>query len=115
MKNIKRKALACLLTLAMLVPVLSTAIVPAIAAITSGYIGNMDPNLTKNVISPAEEATINMENGGGIRFATNINLEKYAQLKQFCKERRIKGVSVGTLIAPLDYVLEAGVKRFTRR
>ena len=108
MKNIQKRVLVCLLTLAMLIPMLSTAVGPAQAATTSGYIGNMDASLTKNLIAPAEEATLNMENGGGIRFATNINLEKYAALKQFCKQRRIKGVSVGTLIAPLDYVQEAG-------
>ena len=108
MKNVQKRVLVCLLTLAMLIPMLSTAVGPALAATTSGYIGNMDASLTKNLIAPAEEATLNMDNGGGIRFATNINLEKYAELKQFCKQRRIKGVSVGTLIAPLDYVKEAG-------
>ena len=108
MKNVQKRVLVCLLMLAMLVPMFSTAVGPALAATTSGYIGNMDTSLTKNLIAPAEEATLNMENGGGIRFATNINLEKYAELKQFCKQRRIKGVSVGTLIAPLDYVKEAG-------
>ena len=108
MKKLQKRALVRLLTLAMLVPMLTTAIGPAFAATTSGYIGNMDMSLTKNLIAPAEEAMVNMENGGGIRFATNINLEKYAALKKFCKDRRIKGVSVGTLIAPLDYVLEVG-------
>ncbi len=108
MKNMKKRALVCLLTIAMLIPMLSAAVGPALAATTSGYIGNMDSSLTKNLITPAEEATLNMENGGGIRFATNINLEKYAALKKFCKDRRINGVSVGTLIAPLDYVQEAG-------
>ena len=108
MKKLQKRALVWLLTLAMLVPMLTTAIGPAFAATTSGYIGNMDMSLTRNLIAPAEEAMINLENGGGIRFATNINLEKYAALKKFCKDRRIKGVSVGTLIAPLDYVLEVG-------
>ena len=108
MKNMFKKILVCLLTVVILLPALSTAAGPAFAALTSGYIGNMDTSLTKNVIAPADEATLNVENGGGIRFATNINLEKYAALKQFCKQRRIKGVAVGTLIAPLDYVLEAG-------
>ena len=107
MKKLQKRALVWLLTLAMLIPMLNSAVLPAIAAITSGHIGNMDANLTKNLIAPAEDATINLENGGGIRFATNINLEKYAALKKFCKDRRIKGVAVGTLIAPLDYVLEA--------
>ena len=108
MKNIGQKFLICLLTVAVLLPVLRTAAGPAFAALTSGYIGNMDASLTKGVIAPADEATLNIENNGGIRFATNINLEKYAALKQFCKQRRIKTVSLGTLIAPLDYVLEAG-------
>ena len=108
MKKSFKRALLLLLTVAMLVPMFSTAIGPVIAATTSGYIGNMDPELTKGLIAPSETATINMENSGGIRFATNINLEKYAALKAFCKQRRIKGVSVGTLIAPLDYVKEAG-------
>ena len=108
MKKLQKRALVWLLTLAMLVPMLTTAIGPAFAATTSGYIGNMDMSLTRNLIAPAEEAMINLENGGGIRFGTNINLEKYAALKKFCKDRRIKGVSVGTLIAPLDYVLEVG-------
>ena len=108
MKTLQKRAILWVLMLAMLIPMINSAIGPAIAATTSGYIGNMDVSLTQNLIAPAEEATINMENGGGIRFATNINLEKYAALKQFCKERRIKGVSVGTLIAPLDYVKEAG-------
>ena len=107
MKKQIRRTLVCLLTLAMLLPALGSAILPAIAATTSGYIGNMDSDLVKKLIAPAEP-TINMENSGGIRFATNINLEKYAALKKFCQERRIKGVTLGTLIAPLDYVLEAG-------
>ena len=108
MKNLKKKTLVWLLTLAMLLPMLNTAIVPALAAITSGTFNPMDKNLIKGLIAPAEEAELNMENGGGIRFATNINLEKYAALKQFCKKNRVKGVSVGTLIAPLDYVTEVG-------
>ena len=108
MKNLKKRALVWLLTLAMLTPMLSTAVLPAMAAITSGYIGNMDNSLTKGLIAPAEEAMINLDNNGGIRFATNINLEKYQALKQFCKQRRIKGLSVGTLIAPLDYIQETG-------
>ena len=108
MKKGFKKALLWLLMCAMLVPTLSAAVGPVIAATTSGYIGNMDPELTKGVIAPSEYATLNLENSGGIRFATNINLEKYAALKQFCKQRRINGVSVGTLIAPLDYVQEAG-------
>ena len=108
MKNIQKRALVWLLTLAMLIPMLSTAVLPAMAAITSGYIGNMDNSLTKGLIAPAEEAMINLDNNGGIRFATNINLEKSQALKQFCKQRRIKGLSVGTLIAPLDYIQETG-------
>ena len=108
MKNIKTKVLVCLLTFAMLVPMLSTAIGPALAATTGGTpIGNMDPSLIKNLISPAE-ATLNLDNSGGIRFATNINLEKYAAFKQFCKQRRVKGISFGTLIAPLDYITRMG-------
>ncbi len=108
MKKGFKKALLWLLMLAMLIPALSAAVGPVIAATTSGSIGNMPADLTKNLIAPSEHSTINMENGGGIRFATNINLEKYAALKQFCKERRIRGVAVGTLIAPLEYVKEAG-------
>ncbi len=108
MKSISKKILVCLLTVAMLIPAFSSAVGPALAATTSGYIGNMDATLTRDLIAPAQEATLNIENNGGIRFATNINLEKYAALKQFCKDRRITEVSVGTLIAPLDYVLEAG-------
>ena len=87
MKNIQKRALVWLLTLAMLIPMLSTAVLPAMAAITSGYIGNMDNSLTTGLIAPAEEAMINLDNTGGIRFATNINLEKYQALKQFCKQR----------------------------
>ena len=108
MKRSFKRALLWLLTVTMLVPMLSTAVGPVIAATTSGYIGNMPEGLTEGIIAPGDVATINTENSGGIRFATNINLEKYAALKEFCKKRRIDGVSVGTLIAPLDYVLEAG-------
>ena len=107
MKKHLKKTLVCLLTLAFLIPLLSTVILPAEGAVTVGYIGNMDESLVKDLIAPAQP-TVNLENNGGIRFATGINLEKYAALKKFCKQRRIKGVSVGTLIAPLDYVKEAG-------
>ena len=107
MKQRIRRVFACLLTLAMLLPTLSAATFSAVAATTSGYIGNMNADLVKQLIAPAEP-TVNLENSGGIRFATNINLEKYAALKLFCKERRIKGVALGTIIAPLEYVLEAG-------
>ena len=106
MRKTFRRVLVWLLTVAMLVPMMSAAVGPVIAATTSGYIGNMDPELTMDLIAPSEHSTINLENGGGIRFATNINLEKYAALKQFCKKRRINGVSVGTLIAPVEYVKE---------
>ena len=108
MKNRYQRVLLWFLALALIIPVLTTVAGPVIAATTSGYIGNMDPELVKNVIAPAEQPTINLENSGGLRFATNINLEKYAALKAFCKQRRIKGVSMGTIIAPLDYVKEAG-------
>ena len=106
MKTAYKRILVCLLTIAMLLPALSTAAGPAFAALTSGSINNMDPNLSKKVISPAEPS-LNMENNGGIRFATNINLEKYAALKKFCKDRRITDFTIGTLIAPLDYIIEA--------
>ena len=104
MKKGFKKALLWLLMLAMLIPALSAAVGPVIAATTSGSIGNMPADLTKNLIAPSEHSTINMENGGGIRFATNINLEKYAALKQFCKERRIRGYTKSDLEAFRDDV-----------
>ena len=107
MKRTLKKVLVWILTIAMLVPMMSTAVVSVLAATTGGHIGNMDPTLTENLIFPSEYPTINTENGGGIRFATNINLEKYAELKAFCKKRRITKISVGTLIAPVEYVKEA--------
>ena len=106
MKKLQRRILVWFLTLAMLVPMLSTAMISVVAETTSGTIGNMDSSLVKGLIAPAE-ATLNTENGGGIRFATNINTEKYAALKAFCKQRRINTITVGTLIAPLEYVKEA--------
>lgn len=108
MKTSFQKLLALVLTLALLIPALHTAALSVVAATTSGTIGNMDEALVKDLIAPSEAPTVNLQNGGGIRFATNINLEKYADLKQFCKQRRIKGIVLGTVIAPLDYVLEAG-------
>jgi len=91
----------------MLIPVLSTAAGPALAATTSGSL-KVDSELVTGIIAPAEEATYNSENGGGIRFATNINLQKLEDLKAFCKTRFIKVITVGTLIAPVDYIEEAG-------
>ena len=107
MKKLQKRALVWLLTLAMLIPVLSTAAGPALAATTSGSL-KVDSELVTGIIAPAEEATYNSENGGGIRFATNINLQKLEDLKAFCKTRLIKVITVGTLIAPVDYVEEAG-------
>ena len=107
MKKLQKRILVCLLTVAMLVPMLVTVAGPAMAATTSGTIGNMDNTLIENLIAPAESATLNIENGGGIRFATNLNTEKYEALKAFCKKRRIDGITFGTLIAPLEFVLEA--------
>ena len=75
MKKLQKRALVWLLTLAMLIPVLSTAAGPALAATTSGSL-KVDSELVTGIIAPAEEATYNSENGGGIRFATNINLQK---------------------------------------
>lgn len=112
MKNIRKKALMWLLTLAMLVPILSSTVVPAAAAVTEGELGNLKPDQFDGLIAPSEHATVNLENSGGIRFATNINLAKYEELKAFCADRRISKITVGTLIAPLDYVLEAG--RFSK-
>lgn len=103
-----QKALACLLIVAMLVPVFNSAVIPALAAITSGYIGNLDETMFHGLISPADAPTLTIDNNGGMRFATNINLTKYEELKAFCKQRNIKVITVGTLIAPLDYVQEAG-------
>ena len=108
MKKLQKKALVWLLTLAMLVPVLSAAMVPAIAATTEGELGNLQPGQFDGLMAPAEYGTVNMENNGGIRFATNINLAKYEELKAFCEDRWIREYTIGTLIAPLDYVLEAG-------
>ena len=108
MKKLQKRALVWLLTLAMLVPMLSTVAGPAFAATTSGPIKNMDMSLTEGLIAPSEDVTYNPENGGGIRFATNINLSKLEDLKAFCKKRLIKVITVGTLIAPVDYVEEAG-------
>ena len=107
MKKHFTKALVFALLLAMLAPALNAVATPIVALTVDGYIGNMDANLTKDLISPAT-ATLNIENDGGLRFATNINLAKYENLKAFCKQRMIKEWSVGTLVAPLDYVLEAG-------
>lgn len=107
MKKFQKRVLVWLLTLAMLVPATSSAVCSVFAATTSGTIGNMDSALVENLIAPADEATLNTENGGGIRFATNINTQKFAALKAFCKQRRINVITVGTLIAPVDYVKEA--------
>ena len=107
MKKLQKRALVWFLTLAMLIPVLSTAAGPALAATTSGSL-KVDSELVTGIIAPAEEATYNSENGGGIRFATNINLQKLEDLKAFCKTRFIKVITVGTLIAPVDYIEEAG-------
>lgn len=107
MKNSFTRILALALVLAMLVPALHKVATPIVALTVDGYIGNMDANLTKDLISPAP-ATLNMENNGGIRFATNINTAKYEDLKAFCKQRMIKEWTIGTLIAPLEYVREAG-------
>ena len=109
MKKLQRRVLLWLLTITMLVPMLSMAAGPAFAANTSGTIGNMDMSLTEGLIAPSEEVTFNPENGGGIRFATSINLAKFDELKAFCKKRQIKVITVGTLIAPVDYVKEAGM------
>ncbi len=110
MKNNKtfRVILATLLSLTMLLPVAGAAIVPATAKMTNGTLNNFDETLIDGLMAPSEHATVNTDNSGGLRFATNINLEKYAALKAFCASRRINGLSVGTLIAPLDYVKEAG-------
>ena len=108
MKNRFKKILLWALAIAMLLPMLNAATLGVIAATTTGYIGNMDENIVKDVIAPADAPTLNMENNGGLRFATNINLTKYEALKQFCKQRNIKVITMGTLIAPLDYVKEAG-------
>lgn len=108
MKKLNKRILVWFLTLAMLIPVLSAAAAPAFAATTSGNLKNVDPELITGLIAPCEEATINMENGGGIRFATNINLKKLEDLKAFCKKRRIELITIGTLIAPVDYIQEAG-------
>ena len=68
MKNNFTKILALALVLAMLAPALHEVATPIVALTVDGYIGNMDANLTKDLISPAP-ATLNMENNGGIRFA----------------------------------------------
>lgn len=107
MKTFFKKAFVWLLMTAMLIPMLSAAAPSVAAAHTSGTIGKMDEELVTDLIAPAEP-TLNTDNDGGIRFATNLNLEKYAALKQFCKQRRISGFSIGTLVAPLEYVKEAG-------
>ncbi|MBQ8416416.1 MAG: hypothetical protein IJX13_05915, partial [Clostridia bacterium] len=63
--------------------------------------GLLSTNLQKDV-------SIRLTNTGGVRFATNINttvLEKLIDLKD---EGYIKNVSVGTMIAPLDYVQSVG-------
>ena len=108
MKNIFKRALVWVLTLALLVPMFSTVAIPVMAAITGGATLNIDMELIEGLMAPAEEPTINTDNAGGLRFATNINLEKYAALKVFCKQRRVKAIEMGTLIAPLSYVQEAG-------
>ena len=108
MKKLNKRILVWFLTLAMLIPALSAAAVPTFAATTSGELKNVPPELITGLIAPGEEATLNMENGGGIRFATNINLQKLEDLKAFCKKRRIDLITIGTLIAPVDYIQEAG-------
>ena len=107
MKKFQKRILTCFLMLAMLVPMLSAAMLPAVAVTVDGTIGNMDTTLIENLIAPADEAILNIENGGGIRFATNINTQKYEELKAFCKKRRIEGITIGTLIAPVEYVKAA--------
>ena len=106
MKNTFKRAVLMLLTVAILVPMFSAA-APIFASITGGVAFNMDMSLLEGLLAPAQEPTITTENAGGLRFATNINLEKYAALKAFCKQRRISNITFGTLISPLEYVLEA--------
>ena len=107
-KYLTRALLAALLTLAMLAPTMNAAILPTIAMITTGTMKNLDMSLVEGLIAPSEKAMLNIDNDGGIRFATNINIEKYTAFKSFCKSKLVKGLSIGTIIAPLDYVVQAG-------
>lgn len=103
-----RIAIAILLTMTLLLPAASALIVPAAARITAGTLKSFDEKLLDGLMAPSEHATLNTQNSGGIRFATNINLEKYAALKAFCRDRMISTLYIGTLIAPVEYVERAG-------
>jgi hypothetical protein len=46
------------------------------------------------------------ENPAGLRFATKIDLERLAQLERMVADGEIAEVSLGTLIAPTDYIQE---------
>ena len=107
MKKKMQRAVLYLLTLALLLPMLNAVALPVMAAITNGEL-KIDASLIEGLIAPSEHVTVNTDNAGGLRFATNINLEKYAAFKAFCKQRRVQTITLGTLIAPLEYVQQAG-------
>lgn len=62
-----------------------------------------------DVVLPADSAVeLRMNDPFGIRFNTKVNIEKYLEIQKLIDDGVVRSVRIGTLIAPVSYIQEAG-------
>lgn len=82
-------------------------VTPGAVTVTAKY---LDSTYTNGLLGTnlQQDVSIRLTNTGGIRFATNINTAVLSKLTALKDGGYIKDVSIGTMIAPLDYVSSVG-------
>jgi len=96
--------IALALALLVIVPVL---MIPAFAE-DAGTPEHFDVAAYREMIAPVEGGSIRLSHAAGIRYATQLDLDKMGELLAMKEEGMISDVSFGTVIAPRSYVEAAG-------
>lgn len=108
MKIKRSTAVAVLIALALaLLVVVPALMIPAFAADTTAP-ADFDVAAYRGIIAPVKGGSIRLSHAAGIRFGTQLDLDMMDELLAMKEVGVISNVSIGTVIAPKDYVKTAG-------
>lgn len=105
MKTTKRW-FTVLLAILTVLPMLLSAVLPVIAEETAETV--FDPTPYKDIIKTVGAPELRLTSPGGIRFVNKVEVASYKELMGMVRNRTVSDIKIGTLIAPIAYVEQAG-------
>ncbi len=105
-KKVMKRWFTVLLAILTALPMLLSLALPVIAADTAKT--TFDPTPYKNIIKTVGAPELRLTSPGGIRFVNKVEVAAYKELMGLIRDRTASNIKVGTLIAPVAYVEQAG-------